>query len=46
MLFEIEPEFLYQEVHMAYYSVIVGENKEQQYATWVMWNWIVSGESC
>ena len=28
-LFEIEPAFLYQEVHTAYQSEMLGENKKQ-----------------
>lgn len=33
MLFEFEPEFLYQEVHVAYQSKMLGKNKEKKYAT-------------
>lgn len=29
ILFETDPEFLYQEVHVVYQSEILGENKEQ-----------------
>lgn len=30
ILFETDPEFLYQEVHVVYQSEILGENKEQK----------------
>lgn len=33
MVFEIEPEFLYQEVHVVYQSEILEKNKEQKRAT-------------
>lgn len=33
MLFEIEPEFLYQGVNVAYQSEILEKNNEQKYAT-------------